>query len=149
MTQASHRSDISEDADAQSLGVSLGPTLRGVCDGRLGEINWFRATWQHGGAATGFSTWTHPDGRTTDVVVKLPVNFQEWFWTAGLGGVETDAYETDDALALPTPRVFAGGEQLGEYDLAWMVMERLGSPPIASNLTKPALLTPPPLRPQK
>jgi hypothetical protein len=140
MTTANNGRSISEDADAQGLGVSLGPTLRGVCDGKLGEINWFRTTWQHGGAATGFSTWTHPDGQTTEVVVKLPVNFQEWFWTARLGAVESDQAESEAALALPTPRVFAGGEQLAEYDLAWMVIERLGSPPLASNLTKPALL---------
>ncbi len=140
MTTSSNGSAISDDADAQNLGVSLGPSVRDVCDGRLGEINWFRATWQHGGAATGFSTWTHPDGRTTDVVVKLPIKFDEWFWTVRLGGVENDEFDSERALALPTPRVLAGGEQLGEYDLAWIVMERLASPPLASDLTKPALL---------
>lgn len=140
MSPGSNGTTISEDADAQRLGVSLGPTVRDVCNGRLGEINWFRATWQHGGAATGFSTWTHPSGETTDVVVKLPVKFDEWFWTVRLGAVEDDQFQDDDACALPTPRVLAGGEQLGGYDLGWVVLEKLASPPIASDLTKDALL---------
>ncbi len=139
MTPGSNGTTISDDADAQNLGVSLAPALRDVCEGRLGEINWFRATWQHGGAATGFATWNRPDGRTADVVVKLPIKFDEWFWTVGLGGVEDDEAESPRSLALPTPRVFAGGEQLGGYDIAWVVMERLGSPPLASDLTKDAL----------
>jgi len=140
MSPTSNGTAISEDADAQRLGVALGPTVRDLCNGRLGEINWFRATWQHGGAATGFSTWTHQDGQTTDVVVKLPIKFDEWFWTVRLGGVEVEQFDGDEASALPTPRVLAGGEQLGDYDLAWVVMERLGSPPLASDLNKNALL---------
>ncbi len=118
--------------DPQSLGQSLGPVARDACKGRLGEINWFRATWQHGGAATGYSTWTFDDGRTTDVVVKLPVNFTEWFWTVSLGGV--DHAQWDRSAKLPTPRVLAGGEQLGGYDLAWLVIERLPGQPLASHL---------------
>ncbi len=120
--------------DPQSLGQSLGPLVREVCKGRLGEINWFRATWQHGGAATGYSTWELDDGRRVDVVVKLPVNFTEWFWTVSLGGVDHDRW--DHACDNPTPRVLAGGEELGGYDLAWLVFERFSGPTLAGGLGK-------------
>lgn len=120
--------------DPQSLGQSLGPLLRQTCNGRLGEINWFRATWQHGGAATGYSTWTFDDGRRVDAVVKLPVNFTEWFWTVSLGGVDHGHWER--AGDCPTPRVLAGGEQLAGYDLAWLVFERLQGPTLAGGLDK-------------
>ncbi|MEQ8770806.1 MAG: phosphotransferase [Phycisphaerales bacterium] len=109
--------------------------LRDMCGGRLGEISWFRATWQHGGAATGYSTWTTNEGRSIDCVVKLPVGYTEYFWTKRLGLVSEADWDSDDAMTLPTPRVLAAGFELGGYDFAWIVMERLAGPPMASNPT--------------
>lgn len=121
--------------DQSSLGQALGPVLRNVCGGRLGEVSWFRATWQHGGAATGYATWDLGNGKTVECVVKLPVGYTEYFWTKRLGLVSASDWDSDDALTLPTPRVLAGGFELGGYDFAWLVMERLAGPPVASNPT--------------
>ena len=35
------------------LAAGLADQLAEACDGRLGEITWFKADWQRGGAATG------------------------------------------------------------------------------------------------
>ena len=35
---------------------------------------------------------------------------------------------------MPTPRVLAGGYELGGYDFAWIVMEKFKNPPLASGL---------------
>lgn len=126
---------IEHQEDQSSLGQALGPVLRRVCGGRLGEISWFRATWQHGGAATGYSTWRMGDGREVECVVKLPVGYAEYFWTKRLGLVAEGEWDSDDAMTLPTPRVLAAGFELGGYDFAWIVMERLAGPPLASNPT--------------
>lgn len=96
--------------------MSLGPALVEHCGGRLGPIEWFRSTWQHGGAATGFAKWRDDDGIDTDVLVKLPIGPTEHRWTSRLSSAEPGA---------PTPRVVACGEALGGYDLAWVVVERL------------------------
>ena len=104
-----------------------------MCEGRLRDISWFRATWQHGGAATGFSTWSCRTGREIDCVVKLPVNHAEYFWTKRLGLADPENWDSEAQLALPTPRVLAAGFELGGYDLAWIVIEKLQGPPLASD----------------
>src|SRR5687767_10035935 len=70
--------------DAHSLGVSLGPALLRHCEGRLTHLEWFRSTWQHGGAATGFARWRDDDGADSDVLVKVPVSPLEHHWTTHL-----------------------------------------------------------------
>jgi len=126
--------------DGQALGVSLGPVLRQVCDGRLSEIEWFRASWQQGGAATGYATWSDTAGRQRPVVVKLPVGSIEHSWTLRLGAVEPERYDDESSETLPTPRVLAGGEVLGGYDLAWLVMERFEGQPMARDLDKKGIV---------
>ena len=37
----------------RSLAQGLADILTVACDGRLGQITWFKADWQRGGAATG------------------------------------------------------------------------------------------------
>ena len=108
--------------DSLTLGASLGPALADHCQGRLSHIEWFRSTWQHGGAATGFATWRESDGQETEVVVKVPVGPVEFRWTVNLAA--NDA-ERGGSRGKPTPRVLAWGDSLAGYDLAWLVMERL------------------------
>ncbi|MBL4590415.1 MAG: phosphotransferase [Phycisphaerales bacterium] len=122
--------------DGQSLANSLAPLLQATCRHRLGNINWFRATWQHSGAGTGFSTWTFPDGREIPCVVKLPVGHREYHWTKRLGLVDPRDWDSPESLALPTPRVLAAGYDLGDYDLAWVIIEKLRNPPIASEMNE-------------
>lgn len=116
------------------LGAALGPTLRRICDGRLGEIEWFRSTWQQGGAATGWSTWTSDGHEPLRVMVKIPVGPTEYSWTMRLGGVAIDEWESPRARSLPSPRVIAAGETLGGYDLAWLVIERFEGSPLTAEL---------------
>jgi hypothetical protein len=118
--------------DQSSLGQALGPTLCALCDGRLSDIRWFTATWQHGGAATGFATWRFPDGRTVPCVVKLPVGFGEYFWTKRLGLTSWHDWDRESVRGLCTPRVLAAGFELGAYDLAWIVMERFPGSPVGA-----------------
>jgi hypothetical protein len=115
----------------QALGESLAPTLQIQLAPHLGDIHWFRADWQRGGAATGFSTWTRSDGHTVEAMVKLPVGYREFFWTTRLGNVGEPAWHTDRARALPTPRLLASGDTLNGYDLAWIVVEKLAGPPMS------------------
>lgn len=129
--------------DSQSLASTLDPILHHECHGHLGNISWFKADWQHGGASTGFSTWrlNNTFGRTKEVpcVVKFPVGYREYFWTKRLGLVRQDEWEEPRSLALPTPRVLAAGFELGGYDLAWIVMERFANPPIAMERSNTAI----------
>jgi hypothetical protein len=129
--------------DSQSLASTLEPVLHHECHGHLGNVSWFKADWQHGGASTGFSTWRlrTPTGATKEVpcVVKFPVGYREYFWTKRLGLVRQDEWDEPGSLALPTPRVLAAGFELGGYDLAWIVMERFENPPIAMERTDTAL----------
>ena len=106
-------------ADTHDLAVSLAPVLQQQCQGRLGAIEWFRAPWQRGGAATGFSTWEMDDGRRVGVLVKLPVGPVEYRWTAALGAVPEGKWASEECLRFPTPRVLACGQELNGYDLAW------------------------------
>jgi len=129
--------------DGQALASSLDSQLHHACHGRLGKISWFTATWQHGGAGTGFSTWSLPDRscghREIPCVVKLPIGYTEYFWTKRLGLVHPDEWDDPRALALPTPRVLAAGFELGGYDLAWVVMERFENPPLAMERTESSM----------
>ena len=122
--------------EGQALGSSLGPLLQEICLGRLADIDWFRSTWQRGGAATGFSIWTFETGKSVEVMVKLPVGPAEQSWTMRLGAVEPTAWFDADSECLPTPRVVAAGEALGGYDLSWLIMERFRGHPLISRLTR-------------
>lgn len=133
-THASHplapepHHEPARDRDAHQLGASLGPVLCHVCGDRLGHIEWFRCAWQHGGAATGFAAWR--DGHTeAPVMVKLPVGSREHRWTTSIAGLFP---ECDPG---PTPRVLAAGTELGGYDLAWLVLERLPGLPLSTSLS--------------
>jgi hypothetical protein len=109
--------------DSIAFGESLAPALREACGGRLGEITWFRASWQHGGAATGTASWRGDRG-VVEAFVKLPVGPVEHAWSTLLHGSDGG----------PTPQVFAEGRELGGYDLAWLVTEKLEGKALASGL---------------
>ena len=118
-----------------TLAQSLAPVLRDQCAGHLGPISWFKATWQHGGASTGFADWTCHDGTTIECVVKLPVGYAEYQWTKRLGLTATDQWNSSSAAAIPTPRVLAAGFELGSYDFAWIVMEKFQGLPTSHTPT--------------
>ncbi len=101
------------------FGSSLEPVLREACKGRLKGLTWFRTDWQRGGALTGYAAYQADDGVEEPVVVKLPVPPAERQWLARL------QHATD-----VVPRIFAHGEALGGYDMAWVVMERLPHGPL-------------------
>lgn len=124
--------ELRRDQDGHQLGVSLGPALCHQCGDRLGHIEWFRCAWQHGGAATGFATWR--EGRSeTPVMVKLPVGSREYRWTTALSALYPGQ------IPGPTPRVFAAGTELGGYDLAWLVIERIPGQPLSTAFTAEAV----------
>lgn len=108
--------------DGHDLGSALEPALLHACNGRLSDVHWFRTDWQIGGASTAHAKYAPgADSTKLDVVIKLPLSPREYRFLTGLG--ETDA---------PTPRIAQHGSELGGYDFAWVVMERLpGSPPSA------------------
>lgn len=120
--------------DTHDLASALAEPLRAMCLNRLGEIEWFRSTWQRGGAATGYSTWTFPSGHKVEVIVKLPVGPKEYRWSVGMGSVDHADWNTARARSLPVPRVVASGEILGGYDLAWIVVERLSGPTLGHDV---------------
>lgn len=101
------------------FGSALEPVLRQACDGRLADLSWFRTDWQRGGALTGYATYRDDDTTPRPVVVKLPVPPAERHWLIRL------QHATD-----VVPRLFAHGETLGGYDMAWVVMERLPHGPL-------------------
>lgn len=105
------------DAPISPFGAMLAPVLIELCEGRLANLNWFRTDWQRGGALTGVATW-HDEQGEHDVVVKFPVPPTERRWLVQLS--------SDDV----TPRIFAHGSELGGYDLAWVIMERMPHGPI-------------------
>ncbi len=114
-----------------NLASTLAPALVQACDGRLSEIEWFKATWQSGGASTGYTTFTDENGAQRPAIVKLPVGPREYRWTTGLG-LGPESLE-DDA---PVPQVYAAGTSLGGYDLAWVVIERLQGAPLSKSFDK-------------
>lgn len=103
------------------FGTLLEPVLRRACDDRLSSVTWFRTDWQRGGAATGYATYHADDGKQHHVVVKLPVPPCERHWLVNL-------QPFDHAV----PRIYAHGDALNGYDLAWVVMERLNHGPLGS-----------------
>lgn len=121
-------------ADPHSLATSLCPLLREQSGGRLSPVEWFRAAWQRGGAATGFATWSPDNTPPIPVVLKLPVGPVEHRWTTAIGRVEPAHWDSDQARALPAPRVIASGTSLGGFDLAWFIMERLPGRPLTQHL---------------
>ncbi len=127
-----HDAHNPEFADAHDLASELAPVLRETCSGCLGPIAWFRSTWQHGGAATGYADWTDTAGQTRQVVVKLPVGFTEYFWTTRLSQSDTPC---------STPRVIASGDHLGNYDLAWLVIERIAGKTLGSDLASERVIS--------
>jgi len=104
------------------FGAGLGEALRKACAGQLSEIHWFRADWQRGGALTGYADFTDDAGRHP-VVVKLPVPPREMHC---LRRLKPDQHDLDEIA----PRLYASGDELGHYDFAWVVMERLAHGPI-------------------
>lgn len=128
--------DLGASPDSRSLAENLEPALRRACGENLSKIEWFRSSWQRGGAATGAATWTTSDGNAAAVIVKIPVGPVEYDWTTRLG-----RHDGGDVprIASPTPRVFASGDNLEGYDLGWLVMERLTGPPLSQNVTPQAV----------
>ncbi|HCA38727.1 MAG TPA: hypothetical protein DEO92_03490 [Phycisphaerales bacterium] len=106
-----------------TLAKNLLPTLQKACDGRLGEVSWFRADWQRGGASTGRAIWTSSGTSPREVIVKFPVVPRELYWTRRL----QNAKGTPPAVV---PQLLASGTSLGNYDLAWIVIERLPYGPL-------------------
>src|SRR5690606_35892481 len=96
------------------------PALRKACDHRLSAINWFRTDWQRGGALTGYASY-ETDAGVKPVVVKLPVPPRERQWLVRL---------QNDADVVPV--VYAHGQTIGPYDIAWVVMERLPFGPLGA-----------------
>lgn len=113
----------------------LTPILRETCGGRLSEIQWFRSAWQAGGASTGVARYRFSSGREVEAVVKLPVGPSEYRWTVGVGTCPPDVEEFDG----PTPRVLAAGDELGGYDLAWLVLEKLPGNPLSASLSRESI----------
>ncbi|MEL6328486.1 MAG: aminoglycoside phosphotransferase family protein [Planctomycetota bacterium] len=112
-------------AEVNSLGVSLAPSLHEACGDRLGTIEWFQSPWQRSGAATGYSTWRLPDGSVIEAVVKAPVGYREWFWATSLGEADPMRWNAEENRGLPVPRVLSSSLELGGYDIAWLVLERV------------------------
>ena len=108
-------------ADTRGLASSLAEPLRQACDNRLSEITWFKADWQRGGAATGTARFQLETGGDVPVVVKLPVVQRERLWTSRL--------QRDHEHAV-VPKLYAAGETLGGYDLAWIVIEHFPHGPL-------------------
>ena len=107
---------------SHSLASSLEPVLIKQTNQKLADIHWFKTDWQRGGAATGFASWRKDDESSVSVVIKLPVNQRELQWTKRMqnsGGI--------------TPKLFASGEHLNGYDLAWLIIERFPIGPLGKH----------------
>ena len=120
-------SSIPAHPDSRSLAASLAPLVVQACGGRLGDITWFKTDWQRGGAATGKSTFKTDDGQSVPVILKLPVVQRELHWTRSL---QDDVWAHNSAGDIPIPRLYACGETLGGYDLAWIVIEQFPHGPL-------------------
>ena len=84
-------------------------------------MTWFRTDWQQGGALTAFATYQNDDGRSRQpVVVKLPVPPVEVLWLRRL----------QDSNQPVVPRLLAWGQNLGGYDMVWVVLEQLAYGPL-------------------
>lgn len=116
------RNDHPQGTDVHALGPRLERALIEACEGRLSDVHWFRSDWQRGGAATAYGCYRCEHG-PRDVVIKFPLSPREHRALTSLA--EADA---------PTPRLAAHGVNIGPYDLAWVVMERLPGNPLAAHL---------------
>jgi len=101
------------------LGAALVPALIAATDGRLSEVRFFKSQWQRGGASTATGTY-QADSGPVKVVIKVPVAYSEYSWSRELAAAAGDDPHS------PVPRVLAGGIELGGYDLAWLICEKLG-----------------------
>ncbi len=104
------------------FGAGLEDALVRASGGRLSDLHWFRTDWQRGGALTGYGRYAHESGPVA-VVAKLPVPPRELRW---LGRLQPEHHGAGEVA----PRLYAGGEALNGYDLAWVVMERLAHGPL-------------------
>ena len=118
------------------LGRALGPALHESCGDKLGELEWFSTPWQRSGAATGYTHWRLPNGEVIDAIAKVPVGYREWYWSTHLGETDPMWWESAESEHLPVPRVLASGVELGEYDVAWLVVERVGGGSVRSTLSE-------------
>ena len=105
----------------QPFGANLESSLRRACGDRLSAISWFRTDWQRGGALTGYATYRDDTHCEQPVVVKLPVGPTERHWLIRLS-------QEQEGIA---PHLWADGQVLGDYDIAWIVMERLPYGPLS------------------
>lgn len=119
MEEAVPSDSLFPDAGRQPFGSPLEPALVRACRGQLSSVCWFRTDWQHGGALTGYATYQDERGGDHPVVVKLPVVPHERQWLIRL-------QRYSDVV----PRVYAQGESLNGYDMAWVIMERLPHGPL-------------------
>jgi hypothetical protein len=120
------------------LAAALEPALIAACGGRLSPIEWFRSTWQAGGASTGYAAYTLDTGERVPAVVKLPVGPGEFAWTTSAAALaDADGSPPDEH---PTLRPYAAGTSLGGYDLAWLVVERLPGPVLNHDMTEATIL---------
>lgn len=110
-------------SDSRGLASSLAPVIADECEGRLTNISWFKADWQRGGAATGHASYRTDDHGEIPVVVKIPVSQRELFWTRSL----QTPFDAPDPVI---PRLYASGETVGGYDLAWIILERFEHGPL-------------------
>ncbi len=128
--------DRTPEPSGRALAESLAGPLAELCDARLSEIRWFRTDWQRGGAATAHATWRDRPGEAARrVVVKLPVNNRELTWMRRIQDPDSIDPATGGCLRTapdPThaPRLFASGERLDHYELAWIVIEELPHGPL-------------------
>jgi hypothetical protein len=111
---------VVEHADARTLAANLAPLVAQATGGRLGEITWFKTDWQRGGAATGKSSFKTDAEQTLPVILKLPVAGRELLWSQRL----------QDSDLPSVPRLYACGESVGGYDLAWIVIEHFPYGPL-------------------
>lgn len=125
--------------DANGLAHALVPVLRHTVGDRLGDVSFFRSAWQRGGSETAFSTYRLDSGEVIPVIVKLPVNPNEYWWTTLLGGCDLARWHDADQVRGSTPRVLASGLELGGYDLAWLIVERLAGEPLGRSLDAAAV----------
>ena len=124
---ATQESEITDrPQDQRALAATLEPVLRESCQNCLGPLTWFKTDWQRGGAATATAEFAIASGGDpVPVVVKLPVVPRELTWTQRLQ--VPDAQPDEDPVVA---RLLASGMELGGYDLAWMVIEKLPHGPL-------------------
>ena len=107
---------------SEFFGASLEPVLLSTCDGRLAAVQWFRSDWQRGGALTGYAAWAD-ENTSRPAVVKLPVPPQELLW---LERLQSDQHDCGQVV----PTLYEGSSELGGYDLAWCIMQRMRYGPL-------------------